>query len=148
MSQSDAAAPEGWKRIDAQGRFSFYIPPEMKRIDVHGIDSYVEKYSSDTMTLDFDYGQYSNPLDNEGEEDYRSEVVEIDGRKARLVTLTLTGENLGYKYYAGLYFPDVDPLERRTPKPGLTVGVSSKSKADQERAKKIFSTIRFPPRQP
>ena len=147
MSQSEVAAPEGWQRIDAKGRFSFYIPPEMKKQDVHGIDSYVEKYSSDTMRLGFDYGQYSNHLDNEGEEDYQAEMIEIDGRNAKLVTFTIKNGEPGYSYYAGVYFSDVGATDRRFRKPELTGGVSCKSKADQETAKKIFSTIRFPTQQ-
>ena len=138
MPQSEMDAPESWKRIDAKGRFSFYLPPEMKKLDTHGIDSYVEEYSSDTMRLGFDYGQYSNHLDNEGEEDYQAEMVAIDGRKAKLATFTIKDGNTGYNYYTGVYFADVGALERRFLKPKLTVGASCKSKVDQEIAKKMF----------
>src|ERR1044072_4378283 len=147
MAQSEVAAPGGWKRIDANGHFSFYLPPEMKKQDVQGIDSYVEVYSSETMKLNFDYGQYSNHLDNEGEEDYQAEMIEIAGRKAKVVTFTIKNGEPGYSYYAGVYFSDAGTIERRFPKPELTVGVSCKSRADQETAKKIFSTIRFPTQQ-
>ena len=35
---------------------------KFKKIEVHGKNSYVRKYQSKTITLDIDYGQYSNSL--------------------------------------------------------------------------------------
>lgn len=50
-----------WSKIN-EFYFEFYLPSTFKKIEVHGEDSYVRKYQSKTITLDIDYGQYSNSL--------------------------------------------------------------------------------------
>src|SRR5690349_13873542 len=103
---SNANAPElksGWKRVDAQGRFSFHLPETMQPQEVHGIDSYVGQYRNDRMQVLFDYGMYSNPLDtffNSAE--YREIKKQIGNLSAKIIFFRQTHSASGYKYFAAV----------------------------------------------
>src|SRR5437867_4133423 len=47
--------PAGWKKIDADGKFSFYLPREMRDTGISGTESFHREYTSGTMRLSFDY---------------------------------------------------------------------------------------------
>lgn len=61
-SVASEVARSEWKAVDAKGRFSFAIPPDMAEQAAQGIDSYVGQYRNDGIQLSFDYGGYSDPL--------------------------------------------------------------------------------------
>ena len=45
-----------WSWVDAEGQFSFLLPPSLKQTDAIGIDSFVRTYESWDVHLAFDYG--------------------------------------------------------------------------------------------
>ena len=53
----------GWVQVDAR-TFTFFVPPDIKSTPVIGIDSFVRAYKGDSIPLDFDYGLYSNALED------------------------------------------------------------------------------------
>ena len=50
------------KNVIIIGTYSFEFPNDFKLIKEKGQDSYVGKIKGDSITLDFDYGYYSDPL--------------------------------------------------------------------------------------
>jgi len=86
QTQTAPAAPEkipnDWKLFQASARFSFWGPPDLKEENVQGIDSYVGQFVSPKMILTFDYGMYSNPLNDPK---YKREATTVDGKEAFLV---------------------------------------------------------------
>jgi len=51
----------GWKRIHLKV-FSLAMPEDLIQVPVKAIDSYVGRFEAPTMTLGFDWGQWSDPL--------------------------------------------------------------------------------------
>lgn len=127
--------PPEWVRIDVKA-FSFYAPPDLKPIPVQGVDSFVGEYQGDSITLHFDYGRFSNSLDDRDCADYTSNEEQIGGKDAKIASFNAYGENV-----VGVYFPTAGGEEIR-----LTVTATGKSPADHDTAKAIFRTIRFPRR--
>jgi len=128
----------GWVLMDEKA-FSFYAPPDMKSLPVQGVDSFVGEYHGDSITLHFDYGRFSNPLENRdgtGVSEYSSQVELIGGKNAKVVSLHSYGEKL-----VGVYFPSAGGEGIR-----LTVTATGKTPSDYETAKTIFRTIQFPHR--
>jgi hypothetical protein len=135
--------PKGWVKIDL-GRFSFYAPPDTRNQNVRGIDSVVWQFRNRNMTLNLDYGMYSNDLEPYGDEtetERHTEWVRIDGKSAKIVTLRKDSTNPGDKdpkYVAGVYFP-----EANGPKTKLTFWVDCVDVPTRDSAKNIFLSIRF-----
>src|SRR6476469_7007674 len=51
--------PAGWKKIDADGKFSFYLPPDMRDTGSSGMENYHKEYTNGKLHLSFDY----DPID-------------------------------------------------------------------------------------
>ena len=49
------STPSGWRKIDVDGKFSFYLPPDMRDTGVRGIENLHHEYSNGRMHLSFDY---------------------------------------------------------------------------------------------
>ena len=85
QTQTAPARPEGipkdWKLFTAGTAFSFWGPADLKEEKVQGVDSFVGKYTSPTMTITFDYGWYSGLSDDPK---YKREAITLDGRDAVL----------------------------------------------------------------
>jgi hypothetical protein len=142
VATTQEAIPDGWKRIDLKA-FSFYAPPDMKDQHARGIDSAVWRFRNRSITLDLDFGLYSNDLTFYSDQpEYRAEWTEIGGKKARIATLRMRDESLANSlekdrnYVATVYFPDVHGAR-------LTFWANCVDAAAQESAKKIFLTIKF-----
>lgn len=78
--------PEGWKRIDADGKFSFYVPPDMRDTGVRGIENYHKEYTNGKLHISFDYEPFAilaYPV-RPGSlgKNFQEIQLEIDGRKA------------------------------------------------------------------
>jgi len=137
--------PDGWNKIEL-GDFSFYAPPDMKNRNVRGIDSAVWEFRNHSMTLNLDYGMYSNDLKSYVDQpEYRAEWLGIDGKKAVIATLRMRDKDMAAspekdrKYIAAVYFPDVNSGEKTK----LTFWASCVDSATQESAKRIFLSIKF-----
>lgn len=125
--------PPGWVLMDEKS-FSFYAPPDMRPFPVEGVDSFVGEYHGNSITLYFDYGRFSNSLDDRDCTDHTSNEERIDGKDAKIASFHANGENV-----VGVYFPNAGGEGIR-----LTVTATGKSPTDFDTAKAIFRTIRFP----
>jgi hypothetical protein len=135
--------PKDWVKIDLD-RFSFYAPPDMRNQNLRGIDSAVWQFRNRNMTLNLDYGMYSDDLEpygGETESERHAEWVRIDGKSAKIVTLRKNSAIPGdedRKYSAAVYFPDANG-----PKTKLTFSADCVDAATRDSAKNILVSIRF-----
>lgn len=130
---SEDAPPIGWKMIDA-GSFSIFAPPGWKFDRLQGVDSYVGEFVGDGFVLNFDFGEYSNSLD----EDQASYVITYDligGLKAKIVRPRTPGHGL-----TGIYFAKVTKFSLRD---SLCLYGNDLNETQQKLASRIFQTIRF-----
>lgn len=123
--------PDGWKQLDAD-YFTAYAPATWKFRKMPGIDSYVGEFAGDGARLEFDYGQYSNPLSDEKEPTYVISEERVGGRLARIVSPKVPGHGV-----TGIYFRDVGDTNR------LNIAGRDLSESQQKTALNIFRTIRF-----
>lgn len=146
----DSAMPEGWRRVDAGGFFSFFVPPDLQRSYKGGEDSYVEEYSSQTLHVQFDYGMYSGDLSYPSSHEYQATTAVVGGKTAKLATFRFDGQErwAGLAYCAGIHFPDVGPGMWEGASRKLTFLACGKTHADQDTAERIFRSIQFTSRPP
>jgi len=119
--------PDDWQLIKAGDKFTFRAPSDLRPSNVKGIDSFVGEYKSPTLVLSFDYGWYSNSLNDEG---YSGSWTSIDGRRAWIAT---KDDN------TGVHFPRVDDADEKTK---LTMFAKLKG-SSIETVHKIFRSIEF-----
>jgi hypothetical protein len=134
---SNPDAIESWAQVDGRA-FAFRVPPDMKAVPVQGIDSEVGEYRGDSISLSFDHGLFSDPMDYRKQADYISHEERINGRKARIVSYYSPGREHPFDFAIGVHFPNVNGKNVR-----LTVYARCKTKDDYETARTIFRTIRF-----
>ena len=125
--------PDGWKQLDA-GYFTAYAPPTWQFRKMQGIDSYVGAFVGDGVRLEFDYGQYSNPLSDEKESTYIVMEEKVNGHLARIVRPRVAGHGV-----TGIYFRDAVDNN------ALNMAGLNLSESQQKTALTIFRTIRFTP---
>ena len=140
ISRNYPQETENWQTIDAKGRFSFRLPQEFIEKDTQGIDSYVGEFVGDSMKVTFDYGWYSNPLnDLESMQEYFEFNKKIEGFKAKIVGYKLNQNYYYYyAYFTGIHFPDINKG-----KIVLTMIVYYNNSEYKQTAIKILETIRF-----
>lgn len=136
-SFSFRSAPLGWKRFQEGDKFSFSAPKNLESQETHGIDSFAGQYNSPDLKLQFDYGMYSDPLENTSPDDFKAEKAMIGGHEARIVTFRSAGLEPEFSYWAGVHFPDLGDRVK------LTMLVRSAKAQGQKKAKIIFHSIRF-----
>lgn len=124
-SPESPVVPDDWQTIKAGDAFTFKAPPDLRPNPVQGIDSFVGKYTSPGMTLSFDYGWYSDPMNREGFE--RSSTM-IDGKRAYFARKNS---------FLGVHFPKIEGDTK------LTMYVELHG-ADADTVETIFRTIHFP----
>ena len=137
IAYAEESAVLKWSKIN-EFYFEFYLPSTFKKIEVHGEDSYVDKYQSRTITLNFDYGKYSNPLEKPlGAHEHQEWVEEINGRKAKIVTYKKSNT----EFVISIHFAKGG----RPYKSGNMLSVFSvyRSKNDYEVVEKIYRSIAF-----
>lgn len=142
------SVPQDWKRIDADGKFTFFVPPDMEAEAAQGIDSYVGEYRSNGIRLYFDYGWWSGNFCDARYTEQKPQnadvTIQIGGQRARLVTFYEPNPKMDYEfpYIAVVCFADLG-----TEKPGqkitLTMWATCKGRAEQQTAKRIFQSIQF-----
>jgi hypothetical protein len=137
------SAPSGWRKIDANGKFSFYLPPSMRETAVRGIESYHREYTNGRMQVRIDYDpsehlSYSQRAQRFGK-NFQETELQIDGKKSFMFLYQHPDRNNRKTHNADLYigdFPTSDVL--------VIMQVTSRSEQDIETAKTIFQTIKFP----
>jgi hypothetical protein len=130
-SNKTAAPTSGWLKIEA-GAFSINAPPRWEFHQRQGIDSFVGEFAGDGVVLRFDFGRYSNPLDEAHEPTYVVEHESIGGYGAKIVSPRVPGRGM-----TGIYFPEITDGNK------LCLYGQNLTKAQQELTLKIFKTIRF-----
>jgi hypothetical protein len=136
-SLSQEAVPSNWKKVNER-YFEFQVPPDMEKVQVQGKDSYVGQYRNGSIELNFDYGRYSDPLNQLPKRFHLSEAtVTIHGHKAKIVSYMESKS----KYIMAVHFPRVGRPNRG----GSTLTMYSFCKAvnDYDAVKEIFNSIRF-----
>lgn len=130
-------APADWHRVDA-GPFSISAPPGWEFHQLAGVDSFVGEFVGDGLTLRFDYGEDSNPLNEEKKPAYVVVHKSIGGFRAKVVSPRAPGHGI-----MGVYFRNVGHGA------SLCLWGKDLTSVQQELALKIFETLRFggpPPR--
>jgi hypothetical protein len=128
--------PEGWQKLDTDF-FSIYAPPSWQFHVGMALDSYTGEFVGDGARLEFDYGQYSNPLSEEKEPTYIVTKEKVSGHLARIVSPKVPGHGV-----TGIYFGDVGDSNK------LDIFGQNLSESQQKTALTIFRTIRFRPMLP
>ena len=134
--------PDGWKQIDADGKFSFYLPPDLRDTGVSGIENYHKEYTNGKLRVSFDYDPFevlAYPVRPGSLGKNLQEVsLEIDGRKAFMFLYQTTDMRKRPYYFADL---SVGDLPNRDVK--LRMWISTWNPSNLKIAETIFRSIRF-----
>ncbi len=120
-----------WQRLDA-GQFSISAPPGWEFHKLQGIDSYVGEFVGDGVRLGFDFGAYSNPLDDAKSPTYLISDEYVGGFKARIVYPKKSGHGI-----TGIYFPNLGHRNK------LTVEVQNLDTVQRDIVLTMFRSIQF-----
>lgn len=160
--------PKDWKRIETNS-FSFSIPQSLKKNNVTGIDSFVLQFKNNEMTLDIEWGDYSQDVGFHSKDyENKEEQTEIDGERTAIVSWdvtkptssqmsngmsmingTMSGEKaaepqkIEKNYHIGVNFPHKNEVISPEDRPAISFVVRSKNLESQEIAKTIFQSIKF-----
>jgi hypothetical protein len=130
-------ARAAWKPGGSPGQFMFFLPPEMQPIAARPIDSASGSYRSEACELTYDYGRYSDPLDNQEKPAYSELWRTIDGHRAKTVTFIDPDQAEGLTAIAAIHFPDLGHLSR------LTIVLACRDGGDLDEAEAIFGSVVF-----
>ena len=138
------SVPSGWRKIDADGKFSFYLPPDMRDTGRSSLENFHREYTNGRMQVRFDYDPYqhlaySNRAGTFGS-GFQEMELQVDGQKSFLFIYKNVDRKNRRMHNADLYVGDL-PNSYVT----MYMGVTSRSERDLETAKTIFRTINFPP---
>lgn len=141
---------QSWQKIDAEGLFTFYLPPDMKKTDMAGVESFLGEYLGSERRFLFVYEPYSylayDSRHSEEMEDYQEMETKIGGRKAVIRTYHTTDENAYYSNGSSqtTYVAELHVGDWAKGRVELFMSLESKSSDDLEIAKQIFSSVEFP----
>ena len=144
------APPQSWQKIDAEGLFTFYLPPGMKKTDMAGVESFLGEYLDSDKRFLFIYEPYSylsyDSRHSEEMQDYQETETKIGGRKANIRTYHTTDESAYYSYQSGqiTYVAEIHIGDWAKSEVELFMSLESKSPTNLEIAKRIFSSVEFP----
>ena len=134
--------PSGWRKIDAYGKFSFYLPPNMRDTGIRGIENLHSEYSNGRIHLSFDYEPYGVLSYDRRTlafgKDFQEIELQVDGRKSFLFLYQSFDFKRRRTYHADLFvgdLPNGDVL--------LHMWTMSWSARRIETARTIFQTIKF-----
>jgi hypothetical protein len=138
---SCATTEAGWTRVDLVP-FTMVMPDDLKEVPVKPIDSYVRHFECPTMTLGFDWGQWSDPLTSSDGPEISREAVMVGGRNA--VVVVSRSKESPSRIEAAIHFPNPS----NSPKPEsddakLTIYMELNSESSIPIARKIFNSVRF-----
>jgi len=134
--------PAGWKKIDANGKFSFYLPPDMRDTGSSGMENYHREYTNGKIGVSFDYDPYqirAYPI-RPGSlgKNFREITLEIDGRKAFMFLYETTDMRKRPYYIAELSVGDLPKGDVK-----LRMWVSCWRQSRLKIAETIFRSIQF-----
>jgi hypothetical protein len=120
--------PTDWILFKAGNAFTFRGPADLKEEKIQGEDSFVGKYISPTMNIEFDYGIYSGAYSGEK---YKLQDITVDSRKAVLAK---------WDGGVGLYVGNIDG-NTKTPLM-LSMGVFCRPE-NAKQAERLLRSIKF-----
>ena len=140
--RSGIVIPDKWKKIDADGKFSFYLPPDMRETG-RGIENYHREYTNGRMQVSFDYEPfgilaYQNRERAYGK-DFQERSLEVDGRKWFIFFYQSSTFWKRKTYNADLHVGDLPNSDVI-----LWMRITSFKPAGIKTAETIFSTVQFP----
>ena len=134
--------PSGWRKFDAYGKFSFYLPPSMRKTGVIGIENLHSEYTNGRMQVSFDYEPFGflayEQRAIEFGRDFKEMELLVDGKKSFLFLYESRDRNNRRTHNASLYVGDLPNRQVL-----MSMLVTSRSPNVGEVAKTIFSTIKF-----
>lgn len=129
--------PSGWQTIVAADAFvpgcafTFRAPPDLEPVPVRGIDSFVGRYTSPSLEVDFNYGWYPTELTPE-DGFVTGRWITVDGKRARLARKPDV---------VAIQFPQVKVIQTMTMTMTMIVRLKD---SDPEAAETILRSIEFP----
>jgi len=136
-----ASIPAEWAQVTATCGYSFMAPPDLILGDVGGIDSCVDRWSTDSCSLVGDFGAYSSPaIETPGLLDFREWSETIDGRIAQLSTARNELVSAASQLESSVHFAVVDP---DLPYAMLKVSAYCPTESARDQTLLVFRSIRF-----
>ncbi|MGH9906493.1 MAG: hypothetical protein ACRD8U_13035 [Pyrinomonadaceae bacterium] len=141
VSICQTAVPEAWRKIDAEGLFTFDLPPGMKQTDMAGVESFLREYLDGKKRFLFVHEPYSylayDERRSEEMKDYHETETKISSRRANIRTY-YSVENGHKTYVAELHVGDWDKGQVE-----VFMSLEGNCSTDLETAKQIFNTVEF-----
>lgn len=134
--------PSDWIEVSAGDVFSLMAPPGTEFHPLQGIDSFVGTFKTPDFELSFDYGLYSNRLDDLSTgTDPEVHTILIDDKNARIVTMQTTVYSKDHSHFIGVYIPDL----KQTMLGSLSLSITCSLENDDlyPIVEQIYKTIRF-----
>lgn len=133
--------PKDWKKINANGLFTFYLPPNAWDTKFSGIDEFYKEYRIDKLAFRLVYEPmgvlaYENREKAFGK-GFQESVLEVNGRKTYMFSYVkiVRGRK---RSYTEIHIGDLPKGQTK-----LYIQADSWRLADLEIAKKIFGTVEF-----
>lgn len=143
LPDAQTSVPSGWRKIDADGKFSFYLPPDMRDTGRSSLENFHREYTNGRMQVRFDYDPYQHlAYSNRGRtfgSGFQEIELQVDGKRSFLFIHQGSDRKNRRTHNAELYVGDL-PNSYVT----MYMGVTSRSERDLETAKTIFRSIKFP----
>ncbi|HEX8279703.1 MAG TPA: hypothetical protein VF540_13455 [Segetibacter sp.] len=137
-SYSQSQDLSGWEKTDLPW-LTFYKPTYLVKTEYEGTDSAVWEYEGKNINLNIEVGLYAGKYDVDQEEKYYSKKsVEIDSKKAEIVTFKFRKASSKLEYIAILYFNEIGSENSK-----MSFTAYCKTAEEREIAKKIFYSIKF-----
>ena len=121
------------------GEYVFDFPADFKKVEMQGIDSYIGHVVGDSIKFYFDYGWYSNSL-NEPELSMQF-YVEKDSSNNLYRKILVPKETV--KGITGIHVKRIPTGIEEKDLNSLTMTADSLNENQQELAKRIFKTVRL-----
>lgn len=137
-----ASVPSGWRKIDADGKFSFYLPPDMRDTGRGSIENFHREYTNGRMYLSFDYDpnfyrSYENRFLNLGK-DLEEIQLQVDGKNAFIFVYQTNDWKKRRTHIAEFWVGDIPNHEVI-----MWMSVSSRNPQAMKTAKTIFRTVKL-----
>jgi len=130
---------KNWKEVNFKGILKFCLPASLLESDARGIDSTVAFWKEKSITVQLDYGFFSDPLTSYIDRpNYSFSNEYIGGRAARIVWFD---QNDG-SHFVAAYFHDL--TERRCVNlRHLTIVVETSQEVESGIPEKIIRSLQF-----
>ena len=140
----NSAISSGWENVSVC-QIRFLIPRNLKNQYAKSIDSCVAEFRSKKIRLAIESGSYGGIYKKaETHLDFKEESIEIDGKKAQVVTYRDTQNKSNRKFVAGFYVVLFEAQNKETQQSAfLYMTIKAKSEKELEIARRIFQSIRF-----